>query len=143
MGLIPDWRPITYQWDEIVPPFYVPDTEAARKDIAAQYTTMGRLDQGFNGTGWERILVNHCVVGVGLVLKELENAGYLDNTLVMFSSDNGIPFPNGRTNLYDSGLAEPMFLSSPFHKERRNQVTNSLTSLLGMKHQCTYFFEEK
>ncbi|ENN73961.1 hypothetical protein YQE_09462, partial [Dendroctonus ponderosae] len=113
MGLIPDWHPITYQWDEIVPPFYVPDTEAARKDIAAQYTTMGRLDEG-----------------VGLILKELENAGYSDNTLVMFSSDNGIPFPNGRTNLYDSGLAEPMFLSSPFHKERKNQVTNSLASLL-------------
>lgn len=48
----------------------------------------------------------------------------------MYSSDNGIPFPNGRTNVYDSGLAEPMFISSPIHKERRNQVTYSLASLL-------------
>lgn len=67
---------------------------------------------------------------MGLILRELKNSGHLDNTLVIYTSDNGIPFPNGRTNLYDSGVAEPMFISSPLHKERRNQVTNSLTSLL-------------
>lgn len=49
---------------------------------------------------------------------------------MIYSSDNGIPFPNGRTNLYDSGIAEPMLISSPVHKKRRNQVTNSLSSLL-------------
>lgn len=46
MGLIPDWHPIYYQWDEIDLPFYVQDTEPARHDIAAQYTTISRLDQG-------------------------------------------------------------------------------------------------
>lgn len=48
MGLIPDWEPIHYQWDEIEPPYYIPDTEAARRDIAAQYITMSRLDQGIS-----------------------------------------------------------------------------------------------
>lgn len=46
MGLIPDWHPIYYEWDEIIPPFYIPNTDAARKDIQAQYITMSRLDQG-------------------------------------------------------------------------------------------------
>lgn len=46
MGIIPDWHPIYYEWDEIVPPFYIPNTDAARKDIQAQYITMSRLDQG-------------------------------------------------------------------------------------------------
>lgn len=46
MGSIPDWHPIYYQWDEIDLPFYVQDTEPARRDIAAQYTTISRLDQG-------------------------------------------------------------------------------------------------
>lgn len=54
----------------------------------------------------------------------------MDNTLIIYSSDNGIPFPNGRTNLYDSGLAEPLFIYSPLHKERQNKVTYSLASLL-------------
>ncbi|KAJ8916108.1 hypothetical protein NQ315_004475 [Exocentrus adspersus] len=113
MGLIPDWQPIYYQPDEIQLPYYIPDTWAAREDVAAQYTTVSRLDQG-----------------VGLILQELKDSRHSDDTLVIYSSDNGIPFPNGRTNLYDSGIAEPMFISSPLHKERRGQVTNSLTSLL-------------
>lgn len=113
MGTIADWSPIYYQWDDIEVPYFIQDTEMARRDIATQYTTISRLDQG-----------------VGLVLKELEDAGYKDNTLVIYSSDNGIPFPNGRTNLYDSGMAEPLIISSPYHKERRNQATYSLTSLL-------------
>jgi len=36
MGLIPDWHPIFYQWDQLELPYYVPDTEWARHDVAAQ-----------------------------------------------------------------------------------------------------------
>lgn len=50
MGLIPDWHPIYYVWDQINLPYYVPDTEPARRDIAAQYTTISRLDQGMTET---------------------------------------------------------------------------------------------
>lgn len=63
-------------------------------------------------------------------MKELEDAGHLDDTLIIYSSDNGIPFPNGRTNFYDSGIREPMFMSSPIHTGRRNKVTYSMASLL-------------
>lgn len=62
------------------------DTEAARRDIAAQYTTISRLDQG-----------------VGLVLKELEAAGHLDDTLIIYTSDNGPPLPAARTNVCGCG----------------------------------------
>ncbi|KAG5873577.1 hypothetical protein JTB14_004835 [Gonioctena quinquepunctata] len=123
MGLIPDWKPIYYQPDELELPYFVPNTWKAREDVAAQYTTISRLDQG-----------------VGLVLQELKNSGHLDDTLVIYTSDNGIPFPNGRTNLYDSGIAEPMFISSPLHKERNGQVTNSLSSLLDIVPTLTDWF---
>lgn len=113
MGTIPDWKPIYYQWDEIDIPFNVPDTEPARRDLAAQYTTITRLDQG-----------------VGLVLKELAAAGYAEDTLVIYTSDNGPPFPSGRTNLYDPGMREPMFIASPNPKHRHNEVTYAMTSLL-------------
>ena len=46
MGKIPDWSPIYYQWEQVKLPYHVQDTEPARRDIAAQYTTMSRLDQG-------------------------------------------------------------------------------------------------
>jgi N-sulfoglucosamine sulfohydrolase len=42
--------------------------------------------------------------GVGLVLEELRKAGKADDTLIIFSSDNGISFPNGRTNMYEPGI---------------------------------------
>ena len=67
---------------------------------------------------------------MGLVLKELAGSGHADDTLVIYTSDNGPSLPSGRTNLYDPGMREPMFISSPFHKKRRNQVTYAMTSLL-------------
>lgn len=112
MGLIPDWQPIYYQWEQVELPYYIPDTESARRDIAAQYTTISRLDQG-----------------VGLVMKELKD--YLKDTLVVYTSDNGPPFPSGRTNFYDPGLAEPMFISSP-NSLRKNEITWAMTSHLDL-----------
>ena len=46
MGQIPDWTPVHYDPKSIEVPYFIPDTPAARKDIAAQYTTISRLDQG-------------------------------------------------------------------------------------------------
>lgn len=69
--------------------------------------------------------------GIGLVLEELRHAGLLNSTLVIYTSDNGIPFPGGRTNLYRSGTAEPLLLSSPEHPQRWGQVSQAFATLLG------------
>lgn len=69
--------------------------------------------------------------GIGLVLQELQDAGFENDTLVIYSSDNGIPFPNGRTNLYGSGVKEPMLVSSPEHRQRWGQISQAYVSLLG------------
>lgn len=113
MGRIPDWTPEHYTPEQVKVPPFVPDTPAARADLAAQYTTVSRLDQG-----------------IGLVLQELRDAGYENDTLVIYSSDNGIPFPNGRTNLYHSGTAEPMLVSSPEHRDRWGDTSQAYVSLL-------------
>lgn len=113
MGLIPDWKPIHYSPEDVIVPYFVQDTPAARQDIANQYTTISRLDQG-----------------IGLILEELRQAGFEDNTLVIYSSDNGIPFPTGRTNLFDPGMAEPYLVSSPHTPERWGQESDAMVSLL-------------
>ncbi|XP_072271059.1 N-sulphoglucosamine sulphohydrolase isoform X6 [Pyxicephalus adspersus] len=113
MGRIPDWKPQYYTPDQVQVPYFIPDTPSARADIAAQYTTVGRMDQG-----------------LGLILSELRSFGHDNDTLVIFSSDNGIPFPNGRTNLYWSGRAEPLLISSPHYPERWGQFSESFASLL-------------
>ena len=111
MGYIPDWHPISYSPDDVYVPFFIQDTLAARLDIAAQYRTISRLDQG-----------------VGLLLQLLKEYAFDENTLIVYTSDNGIPFPNGRTNLYDPGIAEPLLISSPFSTSRWGQYSNAMVS---------------
>jgi N-sulfoglucosamine sulfohydrolase len=86
-------------------PYHLPDTPDVRADLAEYYQSVARLDHG-----------------VGLVLKELENAKQLDNTLVIFLSDNGIPFPGAKTTLYDAGVHLPLVIRKPGQKAG---VTNS------------------
>ncbi|XP_024914584.1 N-sulphoglucosamine sulphohydrolase-like isoform X2 [Cynoglossus semilaevis] len=113
MGRISDWTPKYYTPEQVKVPAFVPDTPAARADLAAQYTSISRLDQG-----------------IGLVLQELQNAGHENDTLVIYSSDNGIPFPNAKTNLYYPGISEPMLMSSPEHRTRWGDVSQAYVSLL-------------
>ena len=110
-NVIPDWKPIDYDPEEVEVPPYLPDTLETRKDIAAQYRTVSRMDQG-----------------VGLFLKSLQDFGYENNTLVILTSDNGIPFPNAKTNLYEPGMGEPMIISNPMVPERWGQETEALAS---------------
>lgn len=113
MGLIQDWKPLHYSPEEVVVPFFIQDTPAARQEIAKQYTSVSRLDQG-----------------IGLILEELRQAGFEENTLVIFSSDNGIPFPGAKTNLYHPGMAEPYLVSSPEAPERWGQLSDAMVSSL-------------
>jgi len=48
MGFIEDWKPIKYSPDDVIVPYFVQNTSAAKADIAAQYTTISRLDQGLS-----------------------------------------------------------------------------------------------
>ncbi|KAF8764375.1 N-sulfoglucosamine sulfohydrolase like protein [Argiope bruennichi] len=111
MGIIPDWKPQYYKPEDVIVPYFIPDTPISRRDIAAQYTTLSRLDQG-----------------IGLVLKKLKEFGHDNDTLVIYTSDNGIPFPSGRTNLYDPGMAEPFLLHLP--EQNYSQISKTMVSLL-------------
>jgi N-sulfoglucosamine sulfohydrolase len=90
-------------------PYHVPDAPEARADLAEYYQSVARLDHG-----------------VGLVLKELEAAKKLDETLVIFLSDNGIPFPGAKTTLYDAGVHLPLIVHRPGQKS--GVVTSAMAS---------------
>ena len=81
----------------MVPP-YLPDVPEVRKDLALYYDEIGRLDRY-----------------VGEVLAELDRQGVAGNTLVLFLSDNGRPFPRCKTTLYDSGIRTPLIVRWPGH----------------------------
>jgi N-sulfoglucosamine sulfohydrolase len=51
--------------------------------------------------------------GVGHILDGLKQTGHADDTLVIFLSDNGIPFPGAKTTVYDPGVQLPLIVSTP------------------------------
>jgi N-sulfoglucosamine sulfohydrolase len=78
-----------------VPP-WLPATAQVREDMADYLAEIQRFD-----------------TDVGAILSILEKAGELENTLVVLTSDNGMPFPRAKTNLYDSGTRMPLAISWP------------------------------
>jgi arylsulfatase A-like enzyme len=92
-----------------IPP-YMPDTPEVRQDFCDYYDEIGRLDQY-----------------VGKVVAELEKQGVTKNTLILFISDNGRPFPGDKTTLYDGGIRTPWIVKWPA-AIRPGQRTNSLVS---------------
>ena len=93
-------------------PNHLPDTPEVRAELADYYQSVARLDHG-----------------VGLVLKALEDAKKLDDTLVIFLSDNGIPFPGAKTTLYDTGVHLPLIIRTPGQKASVNESLASWTDI--------------
>jgi len=82
--------------EQVRVPAYLPDTPQVRNDLLDYYFEIERLDRE-----------------AGAILHTLEQAGQLDNTLVVFTSDNGLPFPRAKANLYDGGTHVPLAIRLP------------------------------
>ncbi|MDX1680248.1 MAG: sulfatase-like hydrolase/transferase [Akkermansiaceae bacterium] len=79
----------------IVPP-YLPDLPEIRSDIAVYHRIIGILDGQ-----------------VGGILKELEEQGHAEDTIVFYYSDHGGVLPRGKRYLKDTGLKVPMIVHFP------------------------------
>lgn len=78
-----------------VPP-YLADTPETRADLAVYYDAISRMDSE-----------------IGQFMDELERRGLRENTLVIFLSDNGMPFPRAKATAYDEGIRTPLIFSWP------------------------------
>ncbi|MCY3906609.1 MAG: sulfatase [Anaerolineaceae bacterium] len=74
----------------------VGDAPDALPDMAGFHASLGVLDEG-----------------IGAVLDCLAAAGLRDDTLVIFTSDHGPPFPGMKCTLSDLGLGVPLIVSGP------------------------------
>jgi N-sulfoglucosamine sulfohydrolase len=85
-----------YSPEEIEVPGFLPDLPDVRGELARYYTSVRRADDI-----------------VGAILKILEDEGFLENTLVMFISDNGSSFPYSKSNAYLNSTKTPWIIRWP------------------------------
>ena len=97
----------------LVPP-HLPDHSVVRNDILDYYVEIERFDQN-----------------LAQALALLEARGILDNTLVVVTSDNGMPFPRAKASLYDYGTCVPLAIRCGCTKSTfryTGQVSNNFFS---------------
>lgn len=92
----PGVTPVRYRPEDLVVPAWLPDKPEVRRELAEYYQAISRLDQGLN-----------------LLLDALVETGHWEDTLIVFLSDNGPPFPGAKTNLYEPGMNLPLIVRDP------------------------------
>ena len=76
---------------DVAVPACLPDHMVTRKDMCDYYFEVQRFDRN-----------------VGAMMQVLEDRGELENTLIVISGDNGLPFPRCKVELYDTGTRVPL-----------------------------------
>ncbi|MFN8207853.1 MAG: sulfatase [Bacteroidales bacterium] len=78
-----------------LPPYY-PDDSIVRRDVARMYSNISEMDDE-----------------VQSILDELKAAGEIENTIIIWYSDNGGPLPRGKREIYETGTRVPMIVRFP------------------------------
>ena len=77
--------------DDVRVPEFLPDDPTVRSDLLDYFFEIERFDREF-----------------GEILSHLEAGGQLEHTIVIVTSDNGMPFPRAKADLYDYGSRVPL-----------------------------------
>ncbi len=101
IGLFEVHRPFRSTKDPVdskfvkIPPF-LPDNEIIRKELAQYYGAINQVD-----------------ITIGKLMTLLEETGLKENTLFIFTTDHGSPFPRAKCTLYDPGIKTILIMHWP------------------------------
>jgi N-sulfoglucosamine sulfohydrolase len=87
--------------DDVTVPPWLPDFPETRAGLARYYQSISRLDHG-----------------IGHLFDVLKETGHWDNTVVIYLSDHGPPWPGAKTTLYEPGMHSPLIVRSPDQPRR-------------------------
>ncbi|PCJ56533.1 MAG: hypothetical protein COA79_18410 [Planctomycetota bacterium] len=85
-----------YKASDVLVPDFLPDEPEVRDDLVEYYEAVSRFDHG-----------------VGSVLNALKDQGREKDTLVIVTSDHGMPFPGAKASSFDSGHQCPFLIYTP------------------------------
>lgn len=77
--------------DEVDVPSFLPNTDKVKKDMLDYYYEIEWFD-----------------AQLGKIIDFLKEKGDYENTLIVVTSDNGMPFPRAKSNLYEYGIHMPL-----------------------------------
>lgn len=90
-----------YDPKDVNVPSFLPDTPECRAELAQYYQSVSRVD-----------------TGLGRLVELLKEAGVYDKTLIVVTSDHGMPFPGAKTNVYEPALRVPFVVRDPYVAKR-------------------------
>ena len=98
--------------DKVTVPAFLPDHSVVRGDILDYYVEIEYFD-----------------AVAADAMAQLEQAGELDNTIVVVTSDHGMPFPRAKASLYDAGTRVPLAIRWPAGIKQPGRVSDALVNL--------------
>jgi len=102
--------------DRVRPPAPLPDVAPVREEMAAYHVLAGYVDD--------------CV---GTVIEGLADGGHLDETLVVFTTDHGIPFPYMKCDLRDDGIGVSLIARFPDDERyRAGETEDAMVSTMDL-----------
>jgi len=100
-GSYPGIREVFYDPAAVRVPSFLPDTLESRAELAQYYQSISRVD-----------------TGLGHLVKMIKDAGLYDKTMIIVTSDHGMPFPGAKTTVYEPGLRVPLIVRNPYTLKR-------------------------
>lgn len=100
--------------DKIRIPGFLPDETDIREDLADYLYEIAWFDKE-----------------LGEIINVLKEKGLYDNTVIIYTSDNGMPFPRSKSSLYHHGTRVPLAIQWPA-VTKASQVSNKMISLIDL-----------
>ncbi len=97
---------------KVVVPAIFPDNYIVRNDILDYYVEIEHFDKM-----------------VAQAIDALEKSGQLENTIVVVTSDHGMPFPRAKASLYDAGSRVPLAIRWPGGIKNPGRDVNAFVNL--------------
>ncbi len=107
-------EPLTVKPEDVIVPAYFADIPEVRNDIARKYSNIEEMDRQ-----------------VGILMKQLEDDGLLESTIIMFWSDHGGNLLRQKRAVSNSGLNVPLIVKYP-DKRMAGEVDDRIVSLMDL-----------
>ena len=93
-------------------PKYIPNNHDTRKEFASMQGAIKKMDDS-----------------VAKIIKILKRKNLYENTIILFTTDHGIPFPRAKGTLYDAGIETSLIISYPKLKIKNKKFKELISNI--------------